>query len=469
MQRVYLTMNEQEKYEVIKQLSDGAINKRRAEIRLGLSRRQIDRLLKKYKEKGKAAFIHGNSSKKPVNKMEPSLIESILQLAKGKYKGEKENYLLCNFKHFKTLLLRDENISISYTSLRSILISNKIRSPRIQRKTRRRLKKEEYLELIKKSAFDEQKIDEIVNRELAFEDAHPTKERCKYFGEQIQMDACSQNWGSFFAHLHLAIDNATGVPVGAFLDKQETLFGYYNVFKQILLTYGIPNSFLTDKRTIFTYKDSQRKDESENTLIQFAYACKILGVMLDVTSIAEKKGQVERYNGIFQDRLKAELIIYGITTIEKANEYINNVFIPNYIKEFNLSTKSCDSVFQSVDNEKINYYLSRVCRRKIDKGNCIRFQNKTYGTYNSDGVRILYQNKTDCLVIQTFNGELFANVEDKTYSLVEIELNSSYSSNFDPDSEKPKRKKYNIPSMDHPWRHANYDKFVEANERRYFY
>ena len=58
-------MNEQKKYEVIKHLVDENGNKARAAIALGISRRQVNRLVKTYKEKGKAAFIHGNRGRKP--------------------------------------------------------------------------------------------------------------------------------------------------------------------------------------------------------------------------------------------------------------------------------------------------------------------------------------------------------------------------------------------------------------------
>ena len=60
MKEVKLRMNEQEKYEVIKELVDHNGNKNRASKKLGLSKRQINRLIIKYKEKGKSGFIHGN-------------------------------------------------------------------------------------------------------------------------------------------------------------------------------------------------------------------------------------------------------------------------------------------------------------------------------------------------------------------------------------------------------------------------
>ena len=56
MRKVELRMNEKEKYEVIKELVEHNGNKLRAKEKLGLSLRQINRLIKIYKEKGKSRF-----------------------------------------------------------------------------------------------------------------------------------------------------------------------------------------------------------------------------------------------------------------------------------------------------------------------------------------------------------------------------------------------------------------------------
>lgn len=54
MKEVKLRMKEQNKYEIIKELIDHNGNKSRAKEKLGLSTRQVDRLIKIYKEKGQS-------------------------------------------------------------------------------------------------------------------------------------------------------------------------------------------------------------------------------------------------------------------------------------------------------------------------------------------------------------------------------------------------------------------------------
>ena len=68
IRKVELSMDEQKKYEVIKSLADHpAPNKQRAALTLGCTVRHINRMLKGYKEHGKAYFIHGNRGRKPAN------------------------------------------------------------------------------------------------------------------------------------------------------------------------------------------------------------------------------------------------------------------------------------------------------------------------------------------------------------------------------------------------------------------
>ena len=467
MREVPLRMNEQAKYEAIKRLVETGGNKKRCAVKLNITVRQVNRLINKYKGEGKSAFIHGNRSRTPKNKIEVAFSNQIIQLAKTEYKGDRENYLICNYRHFQDLLARNENIFIKYSTLYCILMREKIRSPRIQRITRRRLKREELIK--EKIVKIDQDIEKIIDHQISIEDAHPRKEKCKYFGELVQMDACSQVWSNnLFMHLHLAVDNATGIPLGGYFDTQETLNGYYHLFKQILDKYGAPAKFLTDKRTVFIYESSKRKSDENDTLTQFAYACKLLGTSLETTSVPESKGQIERYNGIFQDRLKVELILKDIKTIEDANSYLINIFIPNYIKEFCPNYEKYDSVFEPVDKDKIDYYLSKISRRIVDKGCTISSKKQSYGFYDENDKRLFYSSGTKCAVIETLNNELYVSIDDKVLVLKPILKNALFSEEFDGPIIK-KEGKRKIPPMDHPWRYSNYDKFQQAfKAEKYF-
>ena len=105
MRKVELRMKEQNKYEIIKELVDHHGNKLRAAQKLNLSKRQVNRLIKIYMEKGKSGFVHGNRSKKPAKCLDKSISDTIILLYLNKYQG-------FNFKHFQEYLKGDENIDI---------------------------------------------------------------------------------------------------------------------------------------------------------------------------------------------------------------------------------------------------------------------------------------------------------------------------------------------------------------------
>ena len=73
MKEVKLRMNEQLKYEEIMKCALGYQSNERTSIKLGITIRQVNKLKKVYKEKGKEGFIHGNRDCKPINYKELSL------------------------------------------------------------------------------------------------------------------------------------------------------------------------------------------------------------------------------------------------------------------------------------------------------------------------------------------------------------------------------------------------------------
>ena len=465
MKEVKLRMNEQEKYEVIKELVDHNGNKNRASQKLGLSRRQIDRLIIIYKEKGKSGFIHGNRSKKPVNTLDKSISEDIILLYKNKYYD-------FNFSHFKEFLKKDENIDVSYDFIYKNLTKAGILSPKARKKTKREYAKKKLLQekKINLSMSDEQ-IEHIVNHEIALEDSHPRGEKPKYFGEIIEQDGSIHLWfGETKTCLHLAIDKATSTIVGAHFDKQETLNGYYHVLYQILTNYGIPYKFITDNRTVFNYMslNPDKRTSDKDVLTQYGYACKQLGIELETTSVSQAKGLIERTNGTFQGRLVQELRLNNITTIDKANEYLINVFVPYFNQKFALDYKKFESVFESSPSlEKINYTLAILTPRKIDNGNSIKYQNKYYQPYLNNQLKCFIP-KTDCLVIKAFNGDLLVTIDEQILELKELSRNERFSKEFDEVIEVKEKKKY-IPPMSHPWKLQSFLKQMEKSHTKHQY
>ena len=462
MRKVELRMNEKIKYEVIKELVDHNGNKNRAAKKLGLSRRQIDRLIIKYKEKGKSAFVHGNRSRKPISTLDKSISEDIILLYRNKYQG-------WNFQHFKEFLEKDENIKVSYNFIYTTLTKAGFISTKAKKKTKRdaakaRLLKEKKINL----TMSDEQINEIVNHEVALEDSHPRGEKPKYFGEIIEEDGSIHLWfGDKKTCLHLAIDKATSTIVGAWFDYQETLNGYYHVLYQILTKYGIPYKFFTDNRTVFNYMslNPNKRTSDKDILTQYGYACKQLGIELETSSVSQAKGLIERTNGTFQGRLVNELKLNGINTIEEANKYLLEVFVPNFNERFAMDYKKFESVFEEAPSvDKINYTLAILTPRKIDNGNSIKYQNKYYQPYLNNKLKC-FMPKTDCLVIKAYDGSLVVSIDEQILELKELSRNERFSKNFEEEKNVKERKKY-IPPMSHPFKAASFKKYQEKQAAR---
>ena len=453
MRKVELRVKEKDKYNVIKEVVDHNGNKERAALKLGITERQVNRLIIKYKERGKEGFVHGNRGRKPATTLDKSLSEDIILLYKTKYQD-------WNYCHFKEFLEKNECIKVSYKFIYNTLTKAGILSPKARKRTKKEFIKQKLLKEKKINlTMTDEKIDAIVNHEMNLEDSHPRGEKPKYFGEVIEQDGSIHLWfGDKKTCLHLAIDKATSTIVGAWFDYQETLNGYYHVLYQILTDYGIPYKFLTDNRTVFNYMslNPDKRTSDKDVLTQYGYACKQLGIDLETTSVSQAKGLIERTNGTFQGRLVNELKLNGITTIEEANKYLTEVFVPEFNKRFAMDYHKFKSVFEvSPTEEVINYTLAVLTPRKIDNGNSIKFKNEYYQPYENNELKC-FKPKTECLVIQAFNGELLVTIGEKVYELRKLEKHEKYSKEFDIAPEIKKEKKKYIPPMTHPWKLASF-------------
>ena len=458
MRKVNLTMTENEKYQIIKKLVDTNGNKQTAALKIGCTPRHINRLIAGYKKSGKAFFVHGNHAHKPVTTIPDETRLLVLNLYQTKYYE-------ANLTHFQELLAEMEHIDISVSSISSILRKEYIISPKAHRVTRKKVKKE--LMALKSKAKTKKAQAALQTSILDLEDAHPRQPRCAFFGEMIQMDASEYVWfGDEKAHLHVAVDDATGTLVGAWFDTQETLNGYYNVLHQILVNYGIPYQFFTDNRTVFEYKRKADNSIEKDTFTQFGYACKQLGIDIRTSSIPQSKGRVERMNGTLQSRLPVELRLKSISSIDEANKFLNS-YIKKFNKRFALPVDRIKSVFETQpDSDKINLTLAVLSSRKIDNGSCFKYHNDYYLPVDGNGYAVYHRKGTSVMVIKAFDGELYSCIGEQVYGVLKLPEHHLVSKAFDLAELPQKPKKKYIPPMSHPWKKTSFDKYMAKQPHR---
>jgi transposase len=453
MRKVVLKMDEKRKYEVIKRLVETGGNKTRAAVRLGCSRSSVYRMIDGYRARGKEFFVHGNAGRKPAHARDKEEREKIVSLYNTKYWD-------ANYAFFSELLREVEGINASPGLVRRILMDEGVLSPLATKRVRRELAKEFETALGKARGRKERR--EIECRIVAVEDAHAHRPRRAYFGELIQMDASIHPWfGEGKTSLHAAVDDATGIIVGAFFDKEETLRGYYNTLRQILTGRGIPYRLLTDRRTVFEYRSSVDRRVENDTFTQFSYALKQLGIDIKTSSVPQAKGRVERAFGTLQRRLPILLRMAGVASIEQANAFLNR-YIEEYNARFALNPDNIPTVFEKQpEKKKIDLILSVITPRVVDAGHAIKFKNALYMPTSSKGNPVHFRKGSRGLVIEAFDGGLFFSLHDKIYALDAIPAREEKSSEIDGVPRvKAKGKRY-VPPMNHPWRLASFDSHVK--------
>lgn len=458
LRKVVLTMNEFNEYTLVKNYVDkgGRFNSLR--LKLGCSERTAGRKIAGYRKYGKSFFRHKNHDKKPFSTIPKETKNMIISIYNSLYFD-------CNFTHFHELLLQNhpEIPTVSLSTLRNIFKEVDILSPKAWRRTRTALKKKDKIS----QNVNEDNV--VITAPAISSDPHPRRERSKYAGEIVFLDASIHNWfGNEKCSLHAAIDDASGTVLAAFFDKEETLNGYYHIFADILRNYGIPYQFNTDRRSVFEYKRKNKFLMEEDFATQFGYACKSLGINLRATVCAQAQGKIERLFQTLQSRLPVELRLAGVTTIEQANSYLVK-FIKKHNDKFAAPLKDIPSAFElQPSNELINLTLAVISTRTVDHGHCISYGNNYYRFLDGNGNIIPLKPGQKVQVIKALDGRLFASCKDINYTLEKASKNKALSPNIDFTIGKKKTKKIYVPPAMHPWKSGKFEQFAsELREVNY--
>jgi transposase len=310
---------------------------------LDLSERQIKRLRKDVSQNGKDAVVHGNTGRPPSIALSTEQRQRIVELYSLKYQG-------ANFQHFTEMLSENEGIVIGVSTVKRFLRSAGIKSPRFKRKPK----------------------------------THIRRRRRAQEGSMAQTDATPYD---FFGDgnrvcLHGIIDDATGKILGLYMTRHECLEGYFAVFEQMIVQYGIPASIYADCQTIFaspkadklTVDDELAGIQANDT--QLGRACRELGITLIKARSPQAKGRIERLWGTLQDRLTLEFRVNGITDIHTANRFLSG-YILRYNRRF--AVEASDDVSMFTPNMlDLDTVLCVREKRKTNNGGVFSFHGQLF-------------------------------------------------------------------------------------------
>ncbi len=290
MQEETITLSklELERVSVMDAILAKRLRQREAADQLGLSIRQIQRLVRRYREFGATGLVSGHRGKTSGNARSWSVRQEMLSLVRERYRDFGPTLV-----SEKLLALHGE--SISRETLRRWMIADGLWQPRVRRKAR----------------------------------IHPRRPRRPGFGELVQIDGSPHDWFEGRAEpctLIVFIDDATSRLLALRFVRAETTQAYLETLAQYLQQHGRPVALYSDRHSIFRVNHPQREGE----LTQFTRAVKTLDIEAIHANSPQAKGRVERANQTLQDRLVKEMRLQGISDRDTAN-----TFVPAFMEEYN--------------------------------------------------------------------------------------------------------------------------------------
>lgn len=211
------------------------------------------------------------------------------------------------------------------------------------------------------------------------------RQRRSALGEMLQFDGSYHLWfegrgGSGELCLLAAIDDATGRILKLEFAAHEGIFPVFTFWKAYVETNGKPREIYVDKFS--TYKmNSRLAKDNPDLKTQFGRAMEDLHIGAIFADSPQAKGRVERLFDTLQDRLVKELRLANISTVEEANLFFKEVFIPSFNAKFSVEPASKANMHQTLtktERKNLSSIFSRQEKRTIQNDFTFSFQNRWY-------------------------------------------------------------------------------------------
>ena len=240
------------------------------------------------------------------------------------------------------------------------------------------------------------------------ETVHQWRERRACFGELVQWDTSEHNWlegRGEKLYLIKMIDDATSRLFCRFV-RHDSTEENMRLLWSYLERHGRPLAFYTDKASLFANipksKDGAMPRVGETPPTQIGRALKELGIEWIPAHSPQAKGRVERSFGTDQDRLVKGLRIAGAATLEQANAYLEDEYLPEWQQRFtHKPVKPVDAHRRLDKSHRLESILSRVEARVVANDYTIRHGNQFWQIARTDirpglrGARVEVEERLD--------------------------------------------------------------------------
>ena len=209
-------------------------------------------------------------------------------------------------------------------------------------------------------------------------------------GMMLHQDGSTHEWvpGKTW-DLIVTMDDATNEHLSMFFVEQEGTLSSFRAMREIILKKGLCCTFYTDRGSHYWHTPKAGGKVDKNNPTQFGRAMHQLGIEMIAAYSPEARGRSERAFQTHQDRLVNELKFHGITTMEKANQYLDTVYRPAFNARFTEKPAEEGSAFVPWIGNNLDDYLSEHFERTVGRDNCVSFERLTL-QIPSDNYRFNY-------------------------------------------------------------------------------
>jgi transposase len=330
---------ERERAHVVRLVVAKKLKQREAAARLGVTVRQVKRLVQVWREDGDAGLVSKRRGRASPGRMDAEKRSKIEGLLRGKYADFGPTLAA-------EKLAELEGIVVSHETIRQLQIKLKLWKPKAAR----------------------------------HQHVFQPRERRPRFGEMIQIDGSPHDWFEGRAPrctLIVFIDDATSRLTTLRFAPTETTEAYLRALRQHILTHGVPLAFYSDKYGVFRVNAKEAATGDGKT--EFNRVTERLRIEQICAHTPQAKGRVERSNQTLQDRLVKEMRLNGISGIEAANAFAAT-FIALWNKKFAVPARDQADAHRpwQEPEEALDEIMARREERTLSKALTFRHDGTSY-------------------------------------------------------------------------------------------
>jgi transposase len=214
----------------------------------------------------------------------------------------------------------------------------------------------------------------VVEREPGRGKYRRRRERRPMVGMLVHLDASTHQWIADvpMQDLVVALDDADGRILYARFFRQEGTASTFAALEGVLRRYGRFCELYTDRATHYC-PAGQPEDSAGEANGQVSPALRALGIRLIQARSPQARGRSERAFGTLQGRLPQELRLHGLTDYERANRYLEEVFVPDFNRRFSVRPAQRESAFVKLPAVELELVLSSKHERVVRNDNTVAF------------------------------------------------------------------------------------------------